>query len=96
MVAFLALVVGYVMGAKVGSRDLDQVASSLKRLAESEEFADVVTAVRSHLGHTLRELGAMVDGESEPTEETRRPRRPRPAPLRRRGLDPARADRLDR
>ena len=57
MVAFIALVVGYVMGAKAGSRDLDQVASSLKRLAESDEFADVVTALRSHLGHTLRELG---------------------------------------
>jgi hypothetical protein len=70
MVAFLALVAGYVMGAKVGSRDLDQVASSLKRMAESEEFADVVTAVRSHVGHTLRELGAMLDGESEPSEET--------------------------
>ena len=50
MVAFIALVVGYVMGAKAGSRDLDQVTSSLKRLAESDEFADVVTAVRSHLG----------------------------------------------
>lgn len=70
MVAFLALVVGYVIGAKAGSRDLDQVAGSLKRLAESEEFADVVTSVRAHLGHTLRELGAMVDGESEPSEET--------------------------
>ena len=70
MVAFLALVAGYVMGAKVGSRDLDQVASSLKRMAESEEFADVVTAVRAHVGHTLREIGALIDGESEPSEET--------------------------
>ena len=45
MVAFVALVVGYVMGAKAGSKDLDQVVGSLKRLAESEEFADVVSAV---------------------------------------------------
>jgi hypothetical protein len=70
MVAFIALVVGYVMGAKAGSRDLDQLAGSLKRLAESEEFADVVSAARSHLGHTLRELGALVDGPGELTDAT--------------------------
>jgi len=70
MVAFIALVVGYVMGAKAGSRDLDQVTSSLKRLAESDEFADVVTAVRSHLGYTLRELGKMVDSPTEVTTES--------------------------
>jgi hypothetical protein len=70
MIAFIALVVGYVMGAKAGSRDLDQVTSSLKRLAQSEEFADVVIAVRSHVGYTLRELGRMVDDPQELTEET--------------------------
>jgi hypothetical protein len=70
MVAFVALVVGYVLGAKAGSRDLDQVAGSLKRLAQSEEFADVVVAVRSHVGHTLRELGTMVDGGADEPEET--------------------------
>ena len=70
MVAFLALLAGYVIGAKAGSKDLDQVVGSLKRLGQSEEFADVVSAVRSHLGHTMRELATVVDGTGELPEET--------------------------
>jgi hypothetical protein len=69
MIAFVALVVGYVIGAQAGSKDLDQVVRSMKALRETEEFADVVSAVRSHVGHTLRELATMVDGEGEPTAE---------------------------
>ena len=53
---FVALAVGYVVGAKTGSKDLDQLAKSLRALRDSEEFADVVVAVRTHLGHTLREV----------------------------------------
>jgi hypothetical protein len=59
---FVALAVGYVVGAHTGSKDLDQVGKALKALSASEEFADVVSAVRSHLGHTLRELAGMVEG----------------------------------
>jgi hypothetical protein len=70
MVAFVALVVGYVIGAQAGSKDLDQVVKSLKALRETEEFGDVVSAVRSHVGHTLRELATIVDGEGEPAAET--------------------------
>ncbi len=69
MIAFVALVVGYVIGAQAGSKDLDQVVRSLKALRETEEFGDVVSAVRSHVGHTLRELATMVDGEGEPATE---------------------------
>ena len=86
MIAFIALVVGYVMGAKAGSRDLDQVTSSLKRLGESEEFADVVSAVRSHLGHTLRELGDDGRRHRRADRGDRRPRRSGAPPLRPRGL----------
>ena len=68
MVAFIALVVGYVMGAKAGSKDLDDVVGALRRLGESEELADVVSAVRSHLGHTLRELGTVLDTPGEERE----------------------------
>ena len=42
----------------------------LFRSAESDEFADVVTALRSHLGYTLRELGKMVDSPTEVTNES--------------------------
>ena len=64
---FVALAVGYVIGARVGSRDLDQVTESIKALAASDEFADVVGAVRSHLGHTLRELAGVLDGGGDAT-----------------------------
>ena len=67
----VALAVGYVIGARAGSKDLDQVVHSLKAVRESEEFADLVSAVRSHLGHTLRELAVMVDrGADEPAGTT--------------------------
>ncbi len=57
-----ALAVGYVIGARAGSKDLDQVSASLRSLAASDEFADLLSALRSHLGHTLRELGGMIEG----------------------------------
>ena len=62
MGVFVALAVGYFVGARAGSKDLDQVTRALKALSASEEFADVVSAVRSHVGHTLRELAAMIEG----------------------------------
>jgi hypothetical protein len=61
-----ALAVGYVIGARSGGKDLDQLLGSLRALRETEEFADVVSAVRSQVGHTLRGLATMVDGA--PTE----------------------------
>jgi hypothetical protein len=68
MGVFIALAVGYVIGARAGSKDLDQVARSLKALSESDEFADLVSAVRSHAGHTLRELAGMIEGTAEELE----------------------------
>ena len=69
MAAVVALVVGYVIGARAGSKDLDQVARALRAVRESEEFADLVSAVRSHAAHTLRELATMVDGEVERNDD---------------------------
>jgi hypothetical protein len=44
----------------------------LKAVRESDEFADLVSAARTHVGHTLREIASMVEGGSdddgEPTE----------------------------
>lgn len=56
MKVLVALAVGYVVGAHSGRRDLDQVVASVKALRESDELADVVAAVRSHVSHTLRGL----------------------------------------
>lgn len=68
MGVLVALAVGYVVGARAGSKDLDQVTQALKALTASEEFADVVTAVRSHVGHTLRELADMIEGAPDQVE----------------------------
>jgi hypothetical protein len=61
MKVLMALVGGYLIGARAGSRDFDQLTKSLRALYESEEFDDLVSAVRTHAGHTLRELADVVD-----------------------------------
>ena len=58
----VALAVGYVVGAKTGGKDLDQLGRSLKALCETDEFADVVAAGRAQVASTLRELASIVDG----------------------------------
>jgi hypothetical protein len=68
MGVFVALAVGYVIGARTGSKDLDQVTQALKALSASEEFADVVAAVRSHVSHTLREVAGMIEGKPSELE----------------------------
>jgi hypothetical protein len=64
----LALAAGYLLGAKTGGKDLDQLTESLKALCETDEFADVVAAARSQLGTTLRELASIIDGGRGVTE----------------------------
>jgi hypothetical protein len=59
----LALVVGYLVGAKTGGKDLDQLSGSLKALCETDEFSDVVSAARAQVASTLREVASVVDGD---------------------------------
>jgi hypothetical protein len=59
---FIAMVLGYLLGSRTG-KDLDQLSTAIKALRESDEFADVVSATRSHMGHTLRGLASMVSGD---------------------------------
>jgi hypothetical protein len=65
MKLLMALAAGYVIGVKAGSRDLDQLALSLKALTDTDEFGEVVAAARAHVGGTLRELASIVDGEHQ-------------------------------
>jgi hypothetical protein len=58
----LAFAVGYAIGAKAGSENFEEVVDSLKAVRDSEEFASLIKALRSHAGHTLRELASVVDG----------------------------------
>jgi hypothetical protein len=66
----LALAVGYVIGAKAGSKEIDQLGRSVTALLSTDEFVDVVTSARSHMSSTLRELAAMVDGEDHRAQDT--------------------------
>ena len=57
----LALAAGYVLGATAGSRDFDQLLDSVRAIRDSEEFGDFLAALRSHAGHTLRELADLLE-----------------------------------
>jgi hypothetical protein len=67
---FAALVIGYVIGARAGSGNLDEVRDAFAALRESEELADLAAAVRAHAGHTLRALASMVDSSSSSTRDS--------------------------
>ena len=64
----LALMVGYVIGAKSGGKELDELGRSVTALFGTDEVADVVTSARWQGGTTLRELACMVDGEHRMTD----------------------------
>ena len=59
----LVFAVGYVMGARAGSESLDEVVDAVHAIRESEEFHDLVSALRSHAAHSLRGLATMLENE---------------------------------
>ena len=66
--AFWALIIGYVIGAKTGGKELDQLGRSLTKLFGTEEFADVVTSAKLDTAAIDRQLGdflATWDGSRE-------------------------------
>jgi hypothetical protein len=60
----LAFIAGYVIGARDGSDALDEVIEAAKAVARSQEFDDLVRALRAHAGHVLQEVGRRVDPSS--------------------------------
>ncbi len=60
----LAFIAGYVIGARDGSDALDEVIDAAKAVAASQEFDDLVRALRSHAGHVLQEVGKRLEGSS--------------------------------
>jgi hypothetical protein len=57
----LAFAAGYVLGARGGSEDFDDVVQAIQAIRRSDEFADLVKSLRSHTAHTLRELAALLE-----------------------------------
>jgi hypothetical protein len=60
----LAFIAGYVIGARDGSDALDEVIDAAKAVASSQEFEDLVRALRAHAGHVLQEVGRRIDPSS--------------------------------
>ena len=65
----LAFIAGYVIGSRDGSDALDDVIDAARAVAVSQEFEDLVKALRAHAGHVLVEIGKRLDptGDDEPT-----------------------------
>jgi hypothetical protein len=62
----LVFAAGYVMGARAGGESLDEVVDAVQAIRESEEFHDLVSALRSHAAHSLRGLAGMLESGRQP------------------------------
>lgn len=69
----LVFAAGYVMGARAGGESLDDVIDAVQAIRESDEFQDLVTALRSHAADSLRGLATMLENGREPTAERTAP-----------------------
>jgi hypothetical protein len=56
--------VGYVFGSQGGREGLNDVVAAAREVKGSEEFADLLKALRSHAGETLQEVGKRLSGQS--------------------------------
>ncbi|HEV7863475.1 MAG TPA: hypothetical protein VGR20_12265 [Acidimicrobiia bacterium] len=58
---------GWALGAKSGESHFEEVVETAKGVVHSQEVADLLHALRAHVGYSLKELGGLVMGdESEP------------------------------
>jgi hypothetical protein len=58
----IAFGAGFVIGARTGKKEFDDLTTSLRALRDSQEFADVMAAARSHVSYGLRELASVLEG----------------------------------
>jgi hypothetical protein len=54
-------VIGYVVGAKAGVEQFDEVVASARAVIESDEFASLKQSLRAHAAATLHSLGDLLD-----------------------------------
>ncbi|HZQ78566.1 MAG TPA: hypothetical protein VFE55_14625 [Acidimicrobiia bacterium] len=61
---------GWALGAKAGETRFDDVVEASRNVLRSSEVADLVHAVRAHVGYSLKAVGALVMGdETEPSDD---------------------------
>ena len=65
----LVFAAGYVMGSRAGSESLDEVIDAVHAIRESEEFHDLLKALRTHAAHSLRGLATMLENDRQPTDQ---------------------------
>ena len=70
MSVVLAFAAGWVVGAKAGAQDFRDVTQSLNAIRQSEEFHDLLAALRSHAGQTLRHLADVLEQTDRPAALT--------------------------
>ena len=64
----LVFAAGYVMGARAGGESLDEVIDAVQAIRESDEFHDLVSALRTHAADSLRGLATILESGHEPTD----------------------------
>lgn len=57
----LAFAAGYFLGARAGREELDDVLEALQAIRRSDEFNDLLRALRSHAASALREVASLLD-----------------------------------
>jgi len=65
----LVFAAGYVMGARAGGESLDEVIDAMQAIRKSDEFNDLVKAMRTHAAHSLRGLATMLENGREQVSE---------------------------
>jgi hypothetical protein len=66
MGVLLAWAVGYVVGAKGGAQDFDDVVQAVRELRDSDEARQLWSVVRNHLGKVLRSAANMLEEVAGP------------------------------
>ena len=70
MTVVLAFAAGCVVGARAGAQDFRDVTRSLNAIRQSEEFHDLLAALRAHASQTLRHLADTIEQRNGPTAVT--------------------------
>jgi hypothetical protein len=66
MGVLLAWAVGYVVGAKGGAQDFDDVVQAVRELRDSDEARQLLSVLRKHLGKVLRSAANMLEEVAGP------------------------------
>lgn len=69
MGVLLAWAMGYVVGARSGVHDFDDVRRALKELRDSDEARDLWSVIRGHIAHALKSAAALMEQAEPPSVE---------------------------